>query len=98
MWEGDPTLSGPKIRPEGFLGPLGRPGQLECGVGVFPSLLSFQGPPQSSPQERCCTGAAWLASHIHVPFGLEHDFSVSALLIFWIILCCGYLPWALWIV
>lgn len=81
MWEGDPTLSGSKIRPERFLGPLGRAEQLGCGVGVFTSLLSFQGPPQSSPQERCFTGAAWLASHIHVPFGLLHDFSVSALLI-----------------
>ena len=50
MWEGDPTLSGSNIRPERFLGPLGRVGQLECGLGFFKSLLTIQGPPQSSPK------------------------------------------------
>lgn len=79
--EGDPVLSGSKIRPGRFLGPLGRARKLGCGVGglhttQFPGgsaeLLLGLPLPQSS-----------LAGFPHTTWSIEQGFSISALLLFW---------------
>ncbi|XP_020933151.1 zinc finger protein 341 isoform X5 [Sus scrofa] len=74
---GDLILTGSKIRPGRFLGPFSRAGVWSGGVST--PLLSFLGAPWSFLWGCCFPRAAWLA--FHVPLGLEHGFSISALLI-----------------
>lgn len=79
--EGDPVLSGSKIRPGRFLGPLGRARKLGCGVGGLHTTPQFPGGsaelllglllPQSS-----------LAGFPHTTWSIEQGFSLSARLIF----------------